>query len=336
MADSPILAQIVRGIQRTPGNIVGAPVDITNLLMGAMAGHGLSGFVERPVGGSESINSLFGLDNKPTDPIPTAQGVTEFVTSLVNPSGISKAMIVGLPMVMRTGAAMEKFAQMEQAGKSAAEMFKETKIYAGEKDKLLRTALSDKDAIVNEKAFDIYQGKIYPNNAMTVGDVLKHDKLFEQYPQLKNIKVDVMRGEPGEAAYNPAKNTIFLAGANGYTEIRRAILHELQHGVQKTEGFSRGTSIPEQLGATGRDIVSQLRKEQAVATSDKQKSVLQEKIDALMNGAAQRYKHAPGEQEAAFTHGLASYGTQGQLEQAIEGLLRDNLSPQSWLTNLEK
>ena len=73
-------------------------------------------------------------------------------------------------------------------------------------------------------------------------DVLQHDALFEAYPQLGNIGVtfaDLPNGE--NASFNRETNTIEisnrLVNAGDST-----LLHEIQHAIQKEEGFARGAN----------------------------------------------------------------------------------------------
>lgn len=73
-------------------------------------------------------------------------------------------------------------------------------------------------------------------------DVLQHDALFEAYPQIGNIGVtfaDLPNGE--NASFNRETNTIEisdrLANAGAST-----LLHEVQHAIQKEEGFARGAN----------------------------------------------------------------------------------------------
>ena len=324
MAEESILSSIVKGVQRTPGNIVGAPVDLSNLVLGAVTGKGLEGFDARPIGGSEHINSMFGLGNSAT--VPTTQSVTEFITGLINPASAAKtAMIVGLPVAMRTGSAMEKFAAGEKAGQSASELFSKTKIFSGSADKLLRTIVDDTPAMIRKSGFIEHEGNKFVNINKTVGDVVDHPELFKQYPQLKDIKLDVMAGKPGEAAYNPNSNTIFLAGAPTLNRIKASLFHELQHAVQKAEGFKGGSNIPAQLGQEGVNLVSSLRAE-LPKVSPAERSAIQQKIDTLMSGAAQRYQNVPGEQEATFTERNVN---NPDVFNAVEFLLTRGRDPQS-------
>lgn len=82
----------------------------------------------------------------------------------------------------------------------------------------------------------------------TVGELLDHQRLYEAYPQLAGVRavyapeklgprvsgavsIDLRNGEP----------VIVLGNADG-AELRKVILHELQHVIQKIEGFAQGGS----------------------------------------------------------------------------------------------
>lgn len=100
MADKSLPSQLLAALQRTPGNLVGAPVDLANLLTGFLVGQGVGGAVpsDRAVGGSDWINSKFGLTEKGS----TAQQSAEAVASLATPGGIAKGAVVGLSPLIAT------------------------------------------------------------------------------------------------------------------------------------------------------------------------------------------------------------------------------------------
>lgn len=79
----------------------------------------------------------------------------------------------------------------------------------------------------------------------TLDDVLVHPELFEAYPELKSMKVKIADlGNPRRyGSFNP--NTFELeinknAIGQDNAEMRRTIVHEVQHAVQQLEGFARG------------------------------------------------------------------------------------------------
>lgn len=77
---------------------------------------------------------------------------------------------------------------------------------------------------------------------------LKHEKLFEQYPILRYVKIRIedMSGKNREGYYDPVKNEIVLDGSllNQYTKekTKGILLHEIQHAIQKYEGFTQGSN----------------------------------------------------------------------------------------------
>jgi hypothetical protein len=83
--------------------------------------------------------------------------------------------------------------------------------------------------------------KALEQKPVMVKDVLEHPQLFEAYPHLSNIKLEVGSGHGGQrGSYNHGKNTITLAAHLSPEEARSTLLHELTHGIQAKEGYNRG------------------------------------------------------------------------------------------------
>lgn len=116
--------------------------------------------------------------------------------------------------------------------------------------------LADVDAAVRSKGN--YEGSIT--------DVLSHDEAYKQYPSLKNVKFYARDLEGLFGRYDPSEDAVyvdsnlvhlaatipdapsFAAKAEGkdlsnYEFLRNTVLHEVQHAVQKREGFVAGTTI---------------------------------------------------------------------------------------------
>lgn len=89
-------------------------------------------------------------------------------------------------------------------------------------------------------------GVLRANRWATVGDVLDHPRLYEAYPELAGVRVvyapeklgprvagavsiDLRNGEP-----------VIILGDADAREVRKTLLHELQHVVQRIEGFALG------------------------------------------------------------------------------------------------
>ena len=79
-------------------------------------------------------------------------------------------------------------------------------------------------------------------------DAVDAPKLFEAYPQLKNIKIHtdaVMNDMPSNGEYNPQTKTITIH-ADELKYLNSILNHEIQHVIQREEGFAHG-STPEQV-----------------------------------------------------------------------------------------
>lgn len=76
----------------------------------------------------------------------------------------------------------------------------------------------------------------------TLEDVIDHEELFQAYPQLRNVRVE-FKELPGntQGYFSQSENKIALD-----SKLRSApeatIIHEIQHAIQKAEGFASGAS----------------------------------------------------------------------------------------------
>lgn len=83
-----------------------------------------------------------------------------------------------------------------------------------------------------------------------VGTTLNHPKLYESYPNLKDIELSQWIG-PREGSYYPKGRSnkepspYITVGAETPEQLKSTLLHELQHGIQMNEGFARGGSPTE-------------------------------------------------------------------------------------------
>lgn len=79
-------------------------------------------------------------------------------------------------------------------------------------------------------------------NSRKLSDYVKHDKLFEAYPQLKdtNIRFDYIKGN---GYYDSGSDIIVIKAKLSYDEQRAALMHEIQHAIQYIEGFAKGGSF---------------------------------------------------------------------------------------------
>ena len=95
------------------------------------------------------------------------------------------------------------------------------------------------------------------DSLMTVGDVLSHPALFSAYPGVASLKVEINRDLPvGNASYTYETQTIELSEDSDQARLLSTLLHEIQHGIQKIEGFARGGS-PRSVEAVTADLHEQ-------------------------------------------------------------------------------
>lgn len=98
--------------------------------------------------------------------------------------------------------------------------------------------LSDKDAKIRDT-----NGKL-PG---TLGEYMKHDKLFEKYPRLKDVKVEFTNGKNpisgSDSGYDKETDTITLGSRYDLP----VALHETQHAIQAAEGWDKYNDVPSRL-----------------------------------------------------------------------------------------
>jgi hypothetical protein len=104
----------------------------------------------------------------------------------------------------------------------------------------------------------------YYEDVNTLGDLIEHPKLFESYPDAKNIQISQFAGKPftgssSGAYYSPSQVSLktldVIPDRIGLHEDRlldpettkSALLHEIGHYVQEQEGLSKGGSTQEFL-----------------------------------------------------------------------------------------
>ncbi len=85
------------------------------------------------------------------------------------------------------------------------------------------------------------KGNVYITT--TVGDMIQHGKLYEQYPDLQSKRVTIRPIEDGSnGIFYPSTGEIVIAADLPQHQMKSVLLHELQHAVQYTEGFASGSN----------------------------------------------------------------------------------------------
>lgn len=80
-------------------------------------------------------------------------------------------------------------------------------------------------------------------NLHRLDQFVKHKSLFDAYPELKRVRVSFGTNIKGNGAFYPATFSIKINPKS--EDVRKTLLHEIQHAVQYTEGFTGGTDVKE-------------------------------------------------------------------------------------------
>ena len=95
------------------------------------------------------------------------------------------------------------------------------------------------------KAGLINKDKTLNAKNMILGDVLNHPHLFDAYPELYNLPIDLNIGPSYSNAmshYDPSEKSILIQSGTRDNALS-ALLHEIQHGIQHIEDFAWGSSL---------------------------------------------------------------------------------------------
>ncbi len=154
------------------------------------------------------------------------KAVRNYLPKGTDPGSLQDAMlnVWGIsPMAMGTlvGPSAEGWASLERK-------------FSNLRDRNVRAEVSDDALRLTNPGFDYYN--------RTLGDMVKHEKLFKQYPWLKDIQVDAIyapeKSTGGWWSRDQNKITVFYRDAEG---LKDTLTHEIQHAVQDAEGWPRGT-----------------------------------------------------------------------------------------------
>jgi hypothetical protein len=135
-----------------------------------------------------------------------------------------------------------KAAQMEKAGATPQDIWTSTGTFRGPDGKL-RQEISDANSMPGQRFYSWGEGKDLEQGNSTLvrrQKALLHPELSAAYPDTKNIGVSLRAGRQG-GFYNPSMDNIGVPISSGNQAADRSImLHELQHAIQKREGFAEG------------------------------------------------------------------------------------------------
>lgn len=219
---------------RAVAGVIGGPVDLATM---AMRPFGYNVEDKNVVGGSEWIGGKMekaGLVSSARSPLK------EFLASMISPSGLAKgaassAMFIGPLARTWRSADATKLEEMEKAGglvPYSTRAWQETGTIRGPEG-LLRQEISDNTAVLKP----VSPGTPYAG----LGDILEHPELYQAYPDLKDIAVHFpTKGGRISGSYHPDTDIIKIFPSYSPEDMKSTLLHEIQHAIQKREGFARG------------------------------------------------------------------------------------------------
>lgn len=139
-----------------------------------------------------------------------------------------------------------KAKQMAKNKESNEKIYKETGWYKDKVTGKMKFNFSDKDMKIANQNYKVGQ-------EFKLKDILIHNTLFEMYPQLRDCKVKIEDMNSNNTKNNGRLNgrynrftdelTIDINRFNDISNAEGTLIHEIQHAIQKIEGFAGGTSI---------------------------------------------------------------------------------------------
>lgn len=308
---------------RTAASVFGGPVDLATMVMRPF---GYKTPDTQVVGGSEWI----GKKMEDVGLVSTARApLTEFIASVAvpTPGGIAKGAAMAAPaiggMFIGKGArtwdalAAQKAKMMAEMGTDARTIWQETGTWKGPDGKW-RQEISDQSAklTLGRGTPDEY-GAI---EAKTFEGALKHQQLKRAYPELNEVTfLHYPKEEYLGANFDP-RDMVVTMGQKAMNPKEGVALHELQHGIQRKEGFAQGGSpsnvldewysnVNKQLSSLSKQMDSLPEFERKFdKTKQDQYNILRSKYDELMSqklynppNAEEAYRRLAGEAEARAT-----------------------------------
>lgn len=193
---------------------------------------------------------------------------------------------------------------MSALGMSNTQTHKATGWYKG-KDGKWRFEISDRT--MKYLAPNITSGKIT--------DFVRHSVLFRNYPQLQNVMVYADITEDGVAGSTEG-NEIHINPSFDETEIKKTLIHELQHMVQEIEGFAPGsnpTAAYAELFITAKQMLEERGALDSIQGYEAKVDAVEKEIlarfgklnaseeDSMAHAITRVYDHSVGEKEARNT-----------------------------------
>tara|TARA_R110000796_G_C14566918_1_gene435393 strand:+ start:2378 stop:6025 length:3648 start_codon:yes stop_codon:yes gene_type:complete len=143
---------------------------------------------------------------------------------------------------------------MKAGGSSAAEIREATKALGTpiwfDTDGSLRWEIDDSGMKVKRDA-----------TGYTLADKIEHPELFDNYPELKDVRMNDDFNLGATGAYDESRNTISYNSEQPAFDTKKLLAHEGNHAVQGIEGFARGGS-PSEFKAYPQSFISEFQTNQ--------------------------------------------------------------------------
>ncbi|WP_439327584.1 MuF-C-terminal domain-containing protein [Lonepinella sp. BR2357] len=215
------------------------------------------------------------------------------------------------------------------------------------KDGKWRFEINDDSALITPyEAYDDYRFEQLVNGQngetleVPLSEVWKDEALFNAYPQLANLKVEIKPLDNKRAGgwFSPNENKIVLSNDATAGQMKSYLVHEVQHVIQNEENFANGSNLNEELKMlpdntyTGNEsidkriseIKEQLRQPMLAKEADK----LWDEISQLREMQAERnYRNSAGEVEARNAQtrlNMSKEERQNQSPESTEDVKRSN------------
>lgn len=188
-------------------------------------------------------------------------------------------------------------------------------------------ALTEAEEAEMEALQEEYSDRVWEKK-YELQDFLKHDELYEAYPLLRHTTVRFEKLDPGVKGKFDKRNGAIILSDSLFGKGPETLLHEIQHIIQKYEGFQGGTS-PEYWAR--RDYES----------GDRIQERLQREYSDLLNGLTKeeqndyiRYQEIDGELERLFYSEKPGDTEKYDRMDAEHDRLYEKLYPKEWFGKL--
>lgn len=157
--------------------------------------------------------------------------------------------------------ALERAKELERQGFDKEAIRETTGWFRNPQDEMWRMEVPSHTMDFNEaRVQEVREG----DEAVGIGDIVDTShRIFELYPELRNIRVSVQDGRGGgfqESMDDSDTLGRLVVGTDG--QWKKTIWHELQHGIQFIEGFARGgtatdMSLLKEYNSEARELVNE-------------------------------------------------------------------------------